>query len=173
MIDYHSESRWSLEKPTNAAVILLSFFIALALNMLPYRDLLFSYKPDFVALLLVYWLMHRERLINYAAAFVLGLMSDLAYAATLGQHALAYAVIALMVNSLRSRFVVLDLWQQAVNVFIVLAAGQATLFAVSYFIEDAELHWRHFLPCVVGAAMWFALPALIGILRNQLQFVNR
>jgi rod shape-determining protein MreD len=171
---YHSPSRKVRESPAGVALVGVTFFIALALNTLPYRDSLLQYKPDFVALILVYWVMHRPHLVNFAAAFLLGLVMDLVYATPLGQFALAYSVIALAVNFLRNRFVLLDLWPQAVNVFLILAAGQFALFAVSWVIDEAEvLNWRHFLPSAAGALLWLALPVLMSVLRNQLRALGR
>ena len=173
MVVYHSDSFRVVEKPPRPLLIIFSFFIAIALNLFPYEDSLFVYKPDFVALLLAYWCMVQPRWIGFTAAFSLGLLMDLAYTAALGQHVLAYAVLVLAAQFMRSRFVLLGLWQQAMNIAFILVVSLLVLFAVSHFVDgSSSLHWRHLTPAAIGAALWLALPIFINFLRQKTGFTS-
>ena len=63
-----------------------------SLNFLPWQDV--ALVPDFVALVLVFWCVHQPRLVGLGAAWLLGLLMDVGNGVLLGQHALAYSVLA-------------------------------------------------------------------------------
>ena len=48
-------------------------------------------KPDFLALVLLYWCIQEPRLIGVGIAWFVGLLMDVTDATVFGQHALAYA----------------------------------------------------------------------------------
>ena len=52
--------------------------------------------PDFVALVLVFWCMRQPRLVGLGAAWALGLITDAGNGVLLGQHALAYSILAFL-----------------------------------------------------------------------------
>jgi rod shape-determining protein MreD len=81
-------------QPVRASTIIASFVIALLLNFLPWRDL--RLVPDFVALVLVFWCVRQPRLVGLGVAWALGLISDAGNGVLLGQHALAYSIIAFL-----------------------------------------------------------------------------
>ena len=51
--------------------------------------------PDFLALVLLYWCIQEPRYVGVGTAWAVGLVMDVADATVFGQHALAYAVLAL------------------------------------------------------------------------------
>ena len=50
--------------------------------------------PDFVALVLAFWCVRQPRLVGIGIAWLLGLLIDVGNGVLLGQHALAYSVLA-------------------------------------------------------------------------------
>ena len=51
-------------------------------------------KPDFVALVVLYWCIQQPRKVGFTAALLLGLVMDVADGSLFGQHALAYSMLA-------------------------------------------------------------------------------
>src|SRR5207253_2899105 len=80
--------------PARASTIIASFALALFLDFLPWRDL--RLVPDFVALVLAFWCVRQPRLVGLGIAWALGLVSDAGNGVLLGQHALAYSVLAFL-----------------------------------------------------------------------------
>src|ERR1700692_5039153 len=70
-------------------------------------------KPDFLALVLLYWCIQEPRLIGVGIAWCVGLLMDVTDATVFGQHALAYAVLAYAAEYFRRRVLRFPLWQQA------------------------------------------------------------
>ena len=88
-----STSRQILQ-PVRVSTIIASFALALFLNFLPWRDL--RVVPDFVALVLLFWVVRQPRLVGLGVAWTLGLVCDAGNGVLLGQHALAYSVMAFL-----------------------------------------------------------------------------
>ena len=86
----HSSRRILL--PVKNWFILLTLILALVLNLVPFGR--FPGIPDWVALVLTFWCIHQPLKVGMAAGFVLGLAMDVADASVMGQHALAYVLLA-------------------------------------------------------------------------------
>ena len=63
--------------------------------------------------------------------FVFGLLMDVGLGAAMGQHALAYVVLAYLANSLARRVLWFPAWQQALHVLPLLLLSQV-LMAATY-----------------------------------------
>src|SRR3954467_15163119 len=80
--------------PARHGFILFTLVMALLINLLPWSGWALAIKPDFVALGILYWRIQQPHKVGFASAWSLGLMMDTADASLLGQHALAYSVLA-------------------------------------------------------------------------------
>ena len=87
-------------KPVRLSTIVASFACALLLNFLPWKDL--RLVPDFVALVLCFWCVRQPRLVGLGVGWVLGLLYDAGSGVLLGQHALAYSLLADWINTRES-----------------------------------------------------------------------
>lgn len=135
-----------------------SFFAALALEFAPWGEWLFARKPIFPALALVFWCIYHPRLGGYAAAVIVGVVTDLAAQTPIGFNAFAYSVMVFAASRLRGRFALLGGGAAAAHVFLILATAQMALYLLGVFDEGLpELTWRRFYPSISGALLWWAL----------------
>src|SRR2546428_1098781 len=113
--------------PVRMSTIIGSFALALFLNFLPWRDL--RLVPDFVALVLAFWCVRQPRLVGLGAGWMLGLLIDVGNGVLLGQHALAYSLLAFASITLSRRILWFALWGQALHVaaLLLFAQGVAAL----------------------------------------------
>jgi rod shape-determining protein MreD len=84
--------------PAKTWFIVLPLVLALFLNLMPLGRL--PAVPDWVALTLAFWCIHQPLKVNMGAAFLLGLLMDVADASLMGQHALAYVLLAFAAGGL-------------------------------------------------------------------------
>ena len=147
--------------PVKPWFVLITLLAGLALNMLPLSGVALAVKPDFLALVLLYWCIQEPRLIGVGIAWCLGLLMDVADATVFGQHALAYAVLAYGAEYFRRRVLRFPLWQQAAQVAMLLlfCAGLVLLVRV---IGGAPMpRWTYVVGPLVGALLWPLVTVLL------------
>src|SRR6202162_1016208 len=118
--------------PAKPWFVLFTLLCGLVANTLPVSGAALMLKPDFLALVLLYWCIQEPRLISVGIAWCVGLVMDVADATVFGQHALAYAVLAYSAEYFRRRVLRFPLWQQAaqVAVLLLLCAGLVALVRI-------------------------------------------
>jgi rod shape-determining protein MreD len=143
--------------------ITLSLVTALLLNWLPWHGWLLALRPDFVALVLLYWSVYTPHRLGIGMAWAIGLLCDVADASLLGQHALAYAVLAYGGVTLRRRIRMLDLAQQAIQGFPMLLASYLVFGLVEWLVRG-EFVWLYLLGCLTSALLWGPMTLLLQTL---------
>jgi rod shape-determining protein MreD len=106
--------------PHNGIVILVLFLLALVLTIMPLPLWAQDYRPQWVALMLIYWCLALPERIGVATAWGLGIMQDVVSGALLGQHALSLSVLAFLTVRLHQRIRIFPWWQQALSVLVLL-----------------------------------------------------
>jgi rod shape-determining protein MreD len=71
-----------------------SVLLAFMSLLLPWSQTALLVRPDFMLLVLIFWLIRAPNLCNVGTAWMLGLLVDLAAGMVFGQYALAYTVTA-------------------------------------------------------------------------------
>src|SRR3982751_1438187 len=115
-------------QPVRASTIVASFVLAMFLNFLPWGDL--RLVPDFVAVVLAFWCVRQPRLVGLGVAWTLGLIADAGNGVLLGQHALAYCLLAFLSIWLSRRILWFGMAQQALHVAVLLLMSQGVLLLV-------------------------------------------
>jgi rod shape-determining protein MreD len=134
--------------PVRPGFIAATLVAALLLNLLPWSGPGLWIKPDFVALVVLYWCIEAPRRIGFLAAWLLGLTMDVADGTLFGQHALAYTMFAVTSQMLH---VVALLLMNDLIVIAVRALAGAQFPGLHYFIGS-----------FVGGALW---PVLVALFR--------
>jgi rod shape-determining protein MreD len=148
-------------RQVNPWFILLTFVLGLSANLSPASGLTLALRPDFLALVILYWCIQEPRYVGVGVAWMLGLVMDVADATVFGQHALAYAMLAYAAEYFRRRVLRFPLWQQAPQVAVLLLLCAALVLLVR-IVGGAPLPgWTYFVPPLVGALLWPLLSVLL------------
>ena len=145
--------------PARASTIVVSLSAALLANFLPWGNL--ALVPDFVALVLAFWCVRQPRLVGLGAGWLLGLLTDVGNGVLLGQHALAYSLLAFASISLSRRILWFPLWGQALHVAALLFATQGVAALVRVATGADFPGWILAVGPLLGAALWPAVSALL------------
>jgi rod shape-determining protein MreD len=146
-----SGSRTILQ-PARAGTIVASFALALFLNFLPWRDL--RLVPDFVALVLLFWCVRQPRLVGLGVAWSLGLVTDAGNGVLLGQHALAYSLLAFLGIWFSRRILWFGSGLQALHVGALLLVAQGVSLLVRVVSGNDFPGWAMFIGPLAGALLW-------------------
>jgi rod shape-determining protein MreD len=138
--------------PARASTIVVSFAAALLINFLPWKDL--RLVPDFVALVLAFWCVRQPRLVGLGVAWSLGLLSDAGNGVLLGQHALAYSVLAFLSIMLSRRILWFGAGLQALHVALLLIVAQGVVVVVRLAAGAQFPGWAILIGPLAGACLW-------------------
>jgi rod shape-determining protein MreD len=145
--------------PVRASTIFISFALAMLANFLPWKNV--AYAPDFVALVLAFWCIRQPRLVGLGAGWMLGLLIDVGNGVLMGQHALAYSLLAFTSITLSRRILWFPLWGQALHVTGLLLLAQA-ISALVRLAAGAEFPgWQIAIGPLIGAALWPLVSTLL------------
>jgi rod shape-determining protein MreD len=153
--------------PVKPLYISITLFIALMINLLPLTGWLLALRPDFVALVLLYWGIHQPRKVGYLPAWLLGLTMDVADGSLFGQHALAYSVMMFAAIALRRRVSMFDMRHQILHVLPILLVMQLIVLGVRQAAGGELPGWWYFLSSFTGALLWPATDVLVKIPLRQ------
>jgi len=155
--------------PAKTWFIYLTMLIALLLNYIPTGRI--PAIPDCVALVLTFWCVREPLRIGMSAGFVFGLLVDIGQGAAMGQHALAYVILAYLGSALSRRLLWFRPFQQAMHILPLLLFAQAIMLTVR-MVAGAEFPgWSYFLSSFTGVLLW--VPLSFVLLLPQYQPVER
>ena len=149
----------SILLPVRAGTILASLAVALLLNFLPWSSI--ALAPDFVALVLVFWCVRQPRLVGLGAGWLLGLLVDVGNGVLLGQHALAYSLLAFASITLSRRILWFPLWGQVLHVAALLVFAQGVSALVRLAAGAEFPGWSIAVGPLIGALLWPVVSLLL------------
>lgn len=138
--------------PGRHYVIYLSLLGGYLLSLLPLPEWTQIYRPQWLALILIYWCMALPERVGVGVGFVTGLLLDVLMGNLLGQHALGLSVVAYLALKLHLRVRVMPLRQQVFTVFILL------------LVERLLALWSTGAAGYPTPSLWYWLSPVIGML---------
>lgn len=148
-------------------LIVASFFCALVLAVLPMPAWLAWGRPEWVSLVLIYWVIALPHRAGLVTALGLGLLLDVTEGAVLGQNAFALVVLALLSLLLYQRLRVFSVIQQSAVVFVLVGINQMICQWVQNLEGAGATTMLFLLPALSSALVWpFVLHLLRGLRRR-------
>jgi rod shape-determining protein MreD len=144
-------------------VIHLSLVVALILMILPLPDWAQMYRPNWMALMLIYWSMALPKRVGLWFAFFSGIVLDTSLGTLLGQHTLALVIVVYFNLLFYQRIRVLALAQQAIYVFALLLINQVVIAWVEGIMGRPTPLLAYFGAPLIGMLIW---PWVFVILRD-------
>lgn len=149
------------------ATILLSFVFALLLQMFALPDWAESLRPDWVALVLIYWCIALPGRVGVGTGWLTGLMLDVANGGLLGQNALTLAIVAYLALRLHQRIRLFPLWQQSVSVLLLITLHLMLVLWIKGIVGQSAETWAYWLPALTSMFVWpMVFVVLRGLRRN-------
>lgn len=143
--------------------IVLSIFAALVLTAVPLPDLVSPWRPEWTAMVLVYWCLALPERIGIGWCWFVGCLQDVLLGMTLGAHGMAFAVAAFLTIRLYQRLRVFPVWQQALAVLVLLLLIRLILFGINGVLGRPSPGWAYWQPALTSMAVW---PLFFVLLRG-------
>jgi rod shape-determining protein MreD len=141
-------------------VSVLSLATTLMLAVVPLPDLVAPLRPDWVAVVLLYWSLMAPRQFSLLTAFWMGLALDTLSGALLGQNALALLVVVYLAEKFHLRLRVFPVSQLAITVLLLLGLYEFILFWVDGMAGRTVPLGERWLPPLTGTLVWLAMYVL-------------
>jgi len=155
-----------IERPVSNVFIVLSVIAALFLNGLPWQGMWLMVRPDFVALVMLYWCTHKPLRVGIGITWAVGMLADVTDASLFGQHALAYTLLAFGGVALHRRLQMFDLRQQTTQVSGIFALTYAA-FALVHWQVNGYVVWPYFLGSLTSTLLWAPLSIMFRAMRQM------
>ncbi len=134
--------------------ILLSFLLALALTILPLSEEWKLWRPEWIAMTLIHWVLLLPKKSSLVLAWFMGLLVDALYGSILGQHALGYTLVVFMTLRLRPRILIDSFLHQLF--LLILALG--TYLLINLWILGVSGNtpepWVYWTPVLSSVIVW-------------------
>lgn len=111
-------------------------------------------RPEFVLLVLIYWMLRAPHLCNVGTAWLMGLLIDVSSGSLFGQNAMVYSLTAFAAVYYQRRLVLFNEFQQAFYVLLLLLLAQFALLILKLFSGASLPGWGYFLPSLSGILLW-------------------
>ena len=147
---------------TSLFTVYLTFLIAMLCQLFPWFGQGVIFRPDFMLVVLLYWLLRAPSLCNVGTAWFAGLLVDLATGSLLGQHALSFSITAFVAISYQRRLVLFNSWQLTGYVFALLIIERVIILLLKLFEGNENPGWHYFWPIVTGLLLWHLMTLMFG-----------
>lgn len=149
--------------------VFLSFVAAAVLEVVNLPNSLSGFRPEWLALTLIYWLLRHPGKVGITTAIIFGLVMDIISGTTLGIHILAYSVTAYLVLSMHQRLKMFPVVQQSLIVFFLVSIHLMIVYILSMVLHDADGGLSYLWLSLTSALMW----PLVLILTDRLALFLR
>lgn len=134
-------------------IIGLSFLVGMILEIIPLPHWAVWARPQWVFVILLFWVLAQPHYIGVLAAFILGLMMDFLTGTLLGQHAMAYTIVIYLLIAFHPQLKLFPLWQQLGIIFVLTLMQLALQFWVLE-IMGAIPQGSYWLSGLTSALIW-------------------
>jgi rod shape-determining protein MreD len=154
----------SRDRGSRRLPVIITFIVGLMLTVMPLTDSVEPFRPDWLALVVIFWAMHLPRTWSVGSAWIIGIVLDVSYGTLLGQHALALCVIAFATVRFHLLMRVFPLSQLSATIFALLALYQFILFWVNGVAGVSAPTITSWAPVITGTLLWpFLFMFLSGV----------
>ncbi len=149
---------------TSRISVYLSLLVALLCQLFPWVGQGVIFRPDFMLVVIFYWLLRSPNLCNVGTAWFAGLLVDLATGSLLGQHALSFSITAFIALSYQRRLVLFNTWQLVGYVAALLIFERVLMLLLKLFEGNENPGLSYFWPVITGLLLWQLMILLFGSL---------
>ncbi|MBF39695.1 rod shape-determining protein MreD [Idiomarina sp. UBA4520] len=147
--------------------LLVTYVIALTLMVMPMPATFDVFRPDWVTLVMLYWIIALPHRVSIGTALILGVLSDVLLGSIVGVHALGMVVVAYLAARNFQRLRNFALIQQAVVIAVLILLKRFIVFEANVFLHDAEFTFSYFWPVLTSAVFWLWVFPLLRKVRRQ------
>ena len=145
-------------------VIFFSFFVAYLLAIVPFPEWAMNYRPEWVPMVLIYWVMALPYRLGIGSAWCAGLLLDILEGSTLGLNAISLVILAYVTLSLHQRMRMFTSLQQSGFIFVLVGLNLMLCHWLQIVTgQTINVSLLFLMAALTSAIIW---PSLFQLLRQ-------
>lgn len=132
----------------------LTILIGMMLLILPLPQSAAWFRPTWVFMVLIFWMIRAPHRVGVGIAWFVGLWLDLLMGTMFGLHSLVLAVIAYFILKFQVQIHSFPLWQQTLLVMVLAVAYLALQYWILVVGGTSNNTWKYWLPIVTTTLLW-------------------
>ncbi len=153
-------------RPLSYLWTIVALMLGVLLQIFPLSSTLAHWRPQFVLLVVFYWLFRDPFKHGIAFAWLAGLLLDIFIGELFGRHAVVFALCAYLLQLLQQRLHYFRVLHQAALVLLLVLMSQLLLHSITLLLR---VNWQGDLvlaPAISSALVW---PLLVWLLNRLLR----
>lgn len=135
-------------------VIYATFLFGLIGAIYPLPIFLNAFRPDWMVLIIFYWVLALPHRVSIVHAFILGVLLDLLLGSTLGMHSLLFSLLAYFVSIGYQRIRYFTLVQTTLLAGFFILLTKLALYWLASSLQDIVLHKHYFWSILTSMLIW-------------------
>jgi len=152
----------STQTSSGGGIIALTVVIAMVLMILPLPESIRLFRPEFVLLVLMYWVMALPRKVSVGYAWIVGILVDIMMGSYLGVTAFSYALVIYLTARFHLQLRQFPVWQQA----LIILSLVLIVHIVAVLVSPQIVNWYLWLPAISSMIVWPLNYALLRSVRR-------
>ncbi|OUR73330.1 rod shape-determining protein MreD [Methylophaga sp. 41_12_T18] len=153
----------STQSSSGGGIIAVTIVIAMILMILPLPESLRLFRPEFVLLVLMYWVMALPRKVSVGYAWLVGILVDIMMGSYLGVTAFSYALVIYLTARFHLQLRQFPVWQQA----LIILSLVLIVHIVAVLVSPQIVNWYLWLPAISSMIVWPLNYALLRSVRRS------
>lgn len=150
------------EGQPSLSALALSVILAVLLQVYPLTGALAHWRPDFLFLVMFYWLRHFPFHLGLGFAWLLGLMGDIAYGDVLGRSALAFCLTAYLLHLLQQRILNYRAFHEIWLLIPLVMVSQTIMLTINVILGRGVVWNAMVLTAFSSALVWPLLKLILA-----------
>ncbi|MEO1956468.1 MAG: rod shape-determining protein MreD [Methylophilaceae bacterium] len=156
-----------MQRTPSLLLVYGSLLFALLCQLFPWAGQGIGLRPDFMLVVLLYWLFRAPYLCNIGTAWLMGVLVDLATGSLLGQHALAFTFAAYLALIFQRGLALFSAPKILVITFALLVFTRFVVLILKFIAGNMMSSWHYFWPAVTGILFFLVLTLVFGAIAYQ------
>ena len=149
--------------------VFICFLVAAVLEVMILPAPLQPYRPEWLALVLIYWLLRHPEKVGMTCAVAFGLIMDVISGSAFGVHVLAYVITSYLILNMHHRLKMFPIIQQSVVIFILVATQLMMISLLGKMLVGTSSDLSYLWIALTSAVLW----PLMLICIDRLSFALR
>lgn len=140
--------------PRFKGAVIVTIIIAFALTILPIREELTVFRPEWLALTFIHWGLMAPGKSSLLVAWFVGILVDILFGSIIGQHGLGYTIVLFMTLRIRPRLLLDSFFQQIFAVFLVLGTYLLINLWILGITGNTPQGWSYWFTVLSSLIIW-------------------